>query len=211
MTLDLQVARVLHGTTAEGPGNRTAIWVQGCSIRCHGCINPQLFSVEGGAAHNIQKLVDDAVAAEVEGITLLGGEPFDQPEAVAILAESAHRAGLGVICFTGYDHDNLVTNAGSAVRLLAAVDLLVDGPYDSDLPENERSLVGSTNQRFIHLTDRYRGFHPDQHPNRVDVRILPDGSIHMAGFLLAADVVEIASAVGATRQRSNRRLMRRDA
>ena len=76
-TSALAVARVLHRTTAEGPYLRSAVWIQGCSIRCPGCINPHLFEfAEGTVAPTV--LAEEIVAANVEGLTLLGGEPFDQ-------------------------------------------------------------------------------------------------------------------------------------
>jgi anaerobic ribonucleoside-triphosphate reductase activating protein len=91
----LGVARVTHGTTAEGPNLRTALWVQGCSIRCKGCINPHLFSARGGTLVAPQMIIDEAIAAGDEGLTLLGGEPLDQAEAIARLARLAQEAGLG--------------------------------------------------------------------------------------------------------------------
>jgi anaerobic ribonucleoside-triphosphate reductase activating protein len=73
--------------------------------------------------------------------------------------------------------------------------LLVDGPYVRDRPEPARSLVGSTNQSFVHLTPRYEAFDPVQHRNRVDIRIAPSGETRLAGFLTRRDLsaLEIAS------------------
>jgi anaerobic ribonucleoside-triphosphate reductase activating protein len=197
----LQVGRIVYGTTAEGPGNRSAIWVQGCSIRCPGCINPQLFSRTGGRAEDPALIVADALASGTEGLTLLGGEPFDQPDALADLAELAQRSGLGVICFTGYSREELTERGISTDRMLKAIDLLVDGPYVAELTEQTRSLVGSTNQRFIHLTTRYADFDPTVHRNRVDVRIGSDGLIEVAGFLDTVGLEALASVAGATRRR----------
>jgi len=151
-----------------------------------------------------QLVVDDALAAGTEGLTLLGGEPFDQPEELAELTEIAQRAGLGVICFTGYSREDLVGRDSATDRLMHAIDLLVDGPYVSDLPEQKRSLVGSTNQRFIHLTDRYSTFDPTVHRNRVDVRIGVDGSIDVAGFLGMDQLDAFTSIAVAKRRRRPR-------
>ena len=178
----LRIARVLHSTTAEGPGLRTAVWVQGCSIRCTGCINPQLFSSRGGTQVEVKDLVRSIVEAGDEGLTVLGGEPFDQAEGLAELAEAARAAHLGVMVFSGYTREHLEENA-AARRALAATDLLVDGPYRRDEPETERRLVGSSNQVFHNLTDRYTNFDPAEGANRVDVRLLADGSLEVAGFM----------------------------
>jgi len=196
----LRIARVLHGTTAEGPGLRTAIWFQGCSIRCDGCINPHLFSPAGGNDMSADDILQDAMSSSVEGLTLIGGEPFDQPVAGAELARKAQRLGLGVIAFSGYEYESLRSGGGGTEEFLAAIDLLVDGPYEAGNPEKERALVGSTNQRFIHLSGRYRSYRPEIAANRVDIRILPDGSIDVAGFLDTNDLNDLLEATGTKRK-----------
>lgn len=195
----LRVGRILHGTTAEGPGLRTAIWFQGCSIRCKGCINPHLFSPHGGTQLPVAGILEDAVAAGVEGLTLIGGEPFDQPSAGQALAAAARAAGLGVIAFSGYEYEALRDQDDSTRAFLAEVDLLVDGPYQDWNPETERALVGSVNQRFIHLTDRYKNYRPELVRNRVDIRVRPDGTIEVAGFLDSASLQDLGRLTSSTR------------
>jgi anaerobic ribonucleoside-triphosphate reductase activating protein len=183
VTQILQVSSVLHRTIAEGPGERTAIWVQGCSIRCNGCINPHLFATSGGTLMSVSDLAAEILDSGVEGITLLGGEPFDQPEACAKLAGLVRQQGLGVITFTGYLQEDLRHRSAAHRALIAETDLLVDGPYRQDEVENERALVGSNNQRFLHLTNRYIDYDPANTPNRLHARLSPEGSIELAGFL----------------------------
>ena len=200
MTL-LRLSRVLHGTLAEGPHLRSAVWVQGCSIRCKGCINPQLFSTTGGTPTSPQDIVNDAIAAGVEGLTLLGGEPFDQAEAGADLAEAAQAAGLGIITFSGFNFEELQNASSQHRRLIDATDLLVDGPYDQSSPEQSRALVGSSNQRFIHLSERYSTYDPQRASNRVDVRIDIDGTINVAGFLTTERLSALTADVAIRRRR----------
>lgn len=188
--MTLAVARVLHGTRAEGPHLRSAVWVQGCSIRCPGCVNPHLFE-PGGSQAVPAVLAAEVLTAGVEGLTLLGGEPFDQADGCAELAERVRTAGIGVITFTGYEHQVLRSGLKPWKRLLDATDLLVDGPYRHQLPEADRGLVGSRNQRFVHLTERYRSFEPLTHPNRLDVRISPSGDTGIAGFLTRSQLKEL--------------------
>lgn len=195
----LRVGRVLHGTTAEGPGLRTTIWFQGCSIRCKGCINPHLFSPRGGTHLPVAGIIEDAVATGVEGLTLIGGEPFDQPDAGRALALAARTAGLGVIAFSGYEYETLRHRDDTTRAFLASVDLLVDGPYQEWNPETERALVGSGNQRFIHLTDRYRNFRPELVRNRVDIRVRPDGTIEVAGFLDSSGLTDLGGLTSSAR------------
>lgn len=194
----LRISRVWHRTKAEGPGLRSAIWVQGCSIRCPGCINPHLWSSSGGTAVDPEELGNEVDAAGVEGVTLLGGEPFDQALACAILAEDLKRRGLGVIIFTGYTHDTLTMGTGEGwSRLLAATDLLVDGRFEASDPEIARAWVGSSNQRFIHLTDRYAGLQPAAHANRLELRVLPSGEIDVCGFATKEALVDLGVALDA--------------
>lgn len=174
------------------------MWVQGCSIRCRGCINPHLFSDRGGAWTAPDGIVAGARAAGDEGLTLLGGEPFDQAEALAELASLARRNGLGVICFTGFTMEEAGRKPGGA-ELMAQVDLLVDGPYVADRPETERALVGSSNQRFIHLTERYRGYDPQRTRNRIELRISSRGETDVAGFLTDDGLAELSNSTGAAR------------
>lgn len=200
MSIKIGVSRVLHATTAEGPGLRTAVWVQGCSIRCSGCINPQLFSFDGGYELAPESVVEEALLARVEGLTLLGGEPFDQAQQLAALASHAQANGLGVITFTGYAFEALKED-DRMHALLSATDLLIDGPYEKDFPEMKRALVGSTNQRFIHLSNRYEDYQPEATRNRIELRIAPDGTAEMAGFMNSDDLANFTTSTWTRRAR----------
>lgn len=205
MTL-LSLAAVRE-STAEGPGLRTAVWFQGCSIRCRGCINPHLFTTAGGVMTTPSSVVDRALGAGSEGLTLLGGEPFDQAGAAADLAELARDRGLGVITFSGFTREELAHRSTETDLLLGATDLLVDGRYESGSAETSRALVGSTNQRFHHLTDRYRWWSEASQRNRVDVVVATDGSVSVSGFLESAQLTQLVSGLG-RRTRSSEQTMR---
>lgn len=200
MSSNIRVSRVLHSTTAEGPGLRSAVWVQGCSIRCGGCINPHLFNFDGGYEVAAESVVEEALLAGVEGLTLLGGEPFDQAQHLAVLAAHAQATGLGVITFTGYAFETLQKD-DRMQTLLSATDLLVDGQYEKDSPERKRALVGSTNQRFIHLSSRYEDFQPEVTRNRIELRIAADGTTEMAGFMNSDDVANFTTGTWTHRAR----------
>lgn len=151
----------------------------------------------------VGKILQGALASRVEGLTLIGGEPFDQPAAGAKLAKKAQELGLGVIAFSGYEYESLRSRGGDTEEFLAAIDLLVDGPYQAWNPETERALVGSANQRFIHISERYGSYRPDDVSNRVDIRILPDGSIDVAGFLSSSNLIDLTEVTG-TKRRARR-------
>ena len=101
------LARFLAATRAEGPGERTAIWVQGCAIRCPGCFNPHLWGSRGGEQVVPHELARRVLDAGTDGLTLLGGEPFDQAAALARVAAEVGAAGRSVMTFTGYTRSQL--------------------------------------------------------------------------------------------------------
>lgn len=134
-----------------------------------------------------------------EGLTLIGGEPFDQPAAGASLAVAAQAKGLGVIAFSGYEYESLRGRDEPTEAFLESIDLLVDGPYQAWNPETRRALVGSRNQRFIHLTERYLSYRPEMNANRIDVRVHPDGSVEVAGFLDTTGLMGLADSTATRR------------
>jgi anaerobic ribonucleoside-triphosphate reductase activating protein len=158
----LRVARTVACTEAEGPGRRSAVWVQGCTIRCPGCFNPHMWAAVGGTLVTVAdwapNLLAQAVEAQVEGVTLLGGEPFEQAAPLACLARAFRDAGLSVMTFTGYDYADLERWAADRpdIRaLLDNTDLLADGPFLRDQVDRLRPWIGSTNQSLRPLTARY--------------------------------------------------------
>lgn len=77
--------------------------------------------------------------------------------------------------------------------------MLVDGPYQAWNPEKQCALVGSGNQRFIHLTDRHDTYRPEIVTNRIDVRVRPDGSVEVAGFLDTSSLSALAESTQTSR------------
>jgi anaerobic ribonucleoside-triphosphate reductase activating protein len=135
-----------------------------------------MFSSRGGELIEVDALAAEIAATpEIEGLSLLGGEPFAQAPAAAALAETVRRSGLSVVVFTGYRLAELDAIDGAA-DLLAQTDLLFDGRYERDLPDTERRWLGSTNQVAHFLTDRYD---PEdgqlRAPDTVEIRLGPAG------------------------------------
>jgi anaerobic ribonucleoside-triphosphate reductase activating protein len=189
MSDTVRVLRFLPATVAEGPGRRAALWVQGCSIRCPGCFNPHSWPAAGGELISWSELAARvraaAAAHDIEGLTLLGGEPFDQAGPLAAVAEAVRGDGLSVMTFTGHVLEDLrAAGREDWDRLLAATDLLVDGPYLAQRPERRRPWVGSDNQRFWFLTERYAHLagQLETVPNRLEIRISPSGAVAVNGF-----------------------------
>lgn len=182
----LRVAHHVACTGAEGPGLRCAVWVQGCTLACPGCCNPELFAAAGGTWWTTAALRDELVAAQavhgVEGLTVLGGEPSEQLEAVTGLCEAARGLGLGVIVFTGRTLAELAAQAGGAA-LLATVDTVIDGRFEAGRrePADGRRFIGSRNQRLVHLTARYADPALWRGPGGVELQIAGDGRMALHG------------------------------
>ncbi|GEM_PF-530013 len=154
----LRIAHEISATEAEGPHLRFAVWTQGCSLRCPGCCNPELFSPTQGRTVEVDGLVDRVSTSHalngIEGITVVGGEPLDQLESLLHLTTRVAAMGLGIIVFTGYRRDEVHARRGFAA-LWRSIDTLVDGRFLAKQPERERRYLGSTNQRLWHRTSRY--------------------------------------------------------
>ncbi len=173
----LQVASIVPCTEAEGPGRRFALWFQGCPLRCPGCCNPEYLPFKGGQAVDLSVVVAQLKKSQeemgIEGITLLGGEPFAHAEGASSLSSVARSMGLSVMVFTGYLREDLEARTDFATtELLASTDILVDGPYERDRPDTRRRWIGSTNQRVHFLTLRYHADDPCwKQPNTLEIRV----------------------------------------
>jgi anaerobic ribonucleoside-triphosphate reductase activating protein len=185
MSEPVRIARLVTQTRAEGPGVRTALWVQGCHIRCPGCFNPHMWAFRGGLLRTPEQLVDAALAAGTEGITLLGGEPFDQARPLATVAAGVRAAGRSVMTFSGYTTEQLASGDAAVAALLRHTDLLVAGPFLADQIDVDRPWVGSTNQEFVPLTDQGREMlrRVAATPDRLEVIVDASGAVALNGWV----------------------------
>ena len=183
----LEVAHVAPITEAEGPGRRFALWFQGCPLRCPGCCNQEMLPFAGGTPMRLTDVLAQVRAAQkqhaIEGITLLGGEPFAHASGAAAFAQAAHSLDLSVMIFTGHLLEDLRKNTDPSIHLLLAhTDILVDGPYVRELPETQRRWIGSANQRVHHLSNRCSPDDPRWRlPNTLEIR-LQRGEVTINGF-----------------------------
>jgi anaerobic ribonucleoside-triphosphate reductase activating protein len=151
----LRVLRIWHGSVAEGPGRRSVVQLAGCPIRCPGCHSRETWDPGGGRALAIPAIADallDPRGAPRDGISVLGGEPFAQPDGLAaLLAElRRRRPGIHLTLYSGYTLEALARRPEPSVRAaLDLADLLIDGPYRAQLGAGAGEWRGSTNQRLI--------------------------------------------------------------
>lgn len=158
----IKVYMRVKSTTKLGPHQRYALWVQGCLLKCPGCLAPNSWSLEGGEEVAIKDLAMEIInTPEIEGITISGGEPFLQAEElVRLLTLVKKTRDLGVFIYSGYTLAELkAQNDENVNKLLALSDLLIAGPYIAELNDNA-GLRGSSNQAIIYLSTRYEAFTP---------------------------------------------------
>ncbi|MGK7873450.1 MAG: 4Fe-4S single cluster domain-containing protein [Xenococcaceae cyanobacterium] len=191
----LRINKFLPFTRVEGPGERACIWVQGCPIHCPGCAVPWTWSENGGKVVDTEELAQRILnGQQIEGVTFVGGEPFAQAEALAHLGHILQDSGLSIVTFTGYILEDILNSSRQDWHdLLSVTDLLIDGPYRQDFADVSRPWVGSSNQRYHFLTPRYRHLESSLSniPNRIEVRLHPDGRIFINGMASAEDLEDL--------------------
>lgn len=142
----------LHGiaqdSIVDGPGLRLAVFVQGCGRNCKGCHNPDSQPYDGGTEWSVADVLKN-ITPITQGVTLTGGEPFDQAARCAPIALDAQLRGLDVWAYTGYTFEELMRGTLFQQMLLSFVDVLVDGPYVGGLRLHDLKWRGSSNQRVI--------------------------------------------------------------
>jgi anaerobic ribonucleoside-triphosphate reductase activating protein len=153
----VRIAGFWHDSLIEGPGRRTVVKLQGCPIRCLGCITPETWDANGGFALPVGRLADALLdpAFDREGVTILGGEPFSQPAALLALVGALRSRGCDhILCYSGFTYDALRLRSKfepAIGAVLDEIDMLIDGPYVSGLADGAGPWTGSSNQRVIAL------------------------------------------------------------
>ncbi|MBD2810937.1 radical SAM protein [Xenorhabdus sp. Vera] len=184
--MEISLSRLHYPVTSLGPGKRIGIWTQGCGIRCKGCMSPDTWRPTQQRIA-VSTLITQLTLwlAEADGITISGGEPFDQPDALYTLLKTLHDHFSGdILVFSGYEYSTLKTMLQTMDGL---IDALVSGPYQQDATQNLR-LRGSDNQELHLLTplgrQRYHTYHLplDETDKVLDLALDAQGRIFIAGI-----------------------------
>jgi anaerobic ribonucleoside-triphosphate reductase activating protein len=207
----LSLSKLHFPITALGPGRRIGIWFQGCSIRCAGCMSRDTwaFSRDGELVETVLERIVPWLT-EADGVTISGGEPFDQSDSLlALLAGLRERFKGDVLVYSGYEFEVLQANHGAA---LAFIDALISEPFDEAQP-TDAPLRGSANQR-LHLlsalgAERFAGLDAMTQACAAPLDLVadPDGSVWIAGVprrgdlkrlthMLAAQGITLATSAG---------------
>lgn len=192
----IAISRSHFPVTTLGPGRRVGIWFQGCSIRCSGCISPDTWAFGTGRT-NLAQLLDRASTwlGQADGITISGGEPFDQPEALKALL-TALRPGFDgdIFIYSGYPLEGIEPHLADMDGL---IDALMTDPYVCEA-DDRLPLRGSDNQRLHLLTDRgRRAFggcdRTGVKPRALDLMLDADGTVWLAGIPRRGDFAALAA------------------
>ena len=177
----LRIHHILHHTRANGPGLRAALWVQGCALLCPGCFNPETHSFGGGEIRSVHELFEEIAAiSDIEGVSILGGEPLQQRRGVLALLQLIKTSTcLSVLLFTGFTEAE-INRMPEAEKLLGLVDVLIAGRYDQSR-RLARGLRGSSNKTVLFLSDRYRAEDLDAVPE-CEIQIGPEGEVIITGM-----------------------------
>lgn len=193
--MHLNLSRLHYPVTTLGPGHRVGIWFQGCSIRCTGCVSADTWAFHPGAT-TVQAVVGQASnwLTSADGVTISGGEPFDQPEALAeLLRLLPLHASQDVLVFSGYPMEII---AASPAISAGRIDALISGPYDRTVAQTMR-LRGSDNQRLHMLTalgrERFQDYDQSSTGDErsLDVMFDADGTVWLAGIPRQGDMLRL--------------------
>lgn len=178
--MKVKIYRILKQTKVEGPKTRYCIWFQGCSKHCKGCFAKETWDFNAGKEYDAQELLKDILSTKnIDGVTFLGGEPFEQPQALEFLCKNIKNAGLSVVCFTGKKYENIKKRYHS---ILSNIDLLIDGEFDEAQKDFSRPWVGSKNQNYYFLTDRFNKNILEEYKNKVEINVKKNGVLFINGM-----------------------------
>ncbi len=149
----IRIAGVVRESIVDGPGIRFTVFTQGCKHHCPGCHNPQTHDFNGGNEAAIESLIEQMKKNPLlDGITLSGGEPFEQAVACSVLAQKAHDMKLNVMVYSGYTFEEIMEGLPERPAwrdLLHQTDILVDGRFVLEKRNILLRFRGSENQRLL--------------------------------------------------------------
>ncbi len=148
--MSINLNRLHFPVHSLGFGQRIAIWVQGCSLHCPGCISRDTWQHGSGTIPVSQLFANlEPWLEQADGLTISGGEPFEQPEALShVLRWWRHRHAGDVLVFSGFSWERLQHQHAAQ---LALIDVLISDPFVA-AAGHELPLRGSDNQRLHRLT-----------------------------------------------------------
>ncbi|MSU19782.1 MAG: radical SAM protein [Pedosphaera sp.] len=183
LKVNLRIRQFLARSRANGPGTRAVVWVQGCSLNCAGCFNPETHALDRGEIIRVEDLFQRIVAETnlIEGVTISGGEPLQQPgPVIELLRLIKENTLLSIILFTGFQTDEIAKLNQVNQAILCYVDVLIAGRYDQSR-RVAQGLIGSSNKTLSFLTRRYHWTDLEAVPP-AEIILTPEGEVIMSGI-----------------------------
>jgi anaerobic ribonucleoside-triphosphate reductase activating protein len=153
----LNIADIGMVKEATGPGNRLCIWLQGCRKNCQGCYNQGFRNFMLNSIVDVDNLVSIITKhnTEIDGISISGGEPLLQAQALIKLLDIIGNLDLSVIVYSGYSYSELKKSKQITIqKFLSLTDVLIDGEYEAKLAVNS-SFISTRNQKIHFLSEKY--------------------------------------------------------
>lgn len=164
----MNYAEIKYNDIANGPGIRTSLFVSGCTHACKGCFNQIAWDFNYGkpfTEDTINDIIESMRPGYVQGLTLLGGEPFEHTNQQGLLpllrAVKRFLPDKDIWCFTGYLFDkdiceDMCAKWEETKEMLSYIDVLVDGKFVEELKDMMLKFKGSSNQRTILVQESLR-------------------------------------------------------
>lgn len=150
--MTVTIAGKIAHSLVNGPGVRFVIFFQGCKHQCKDCQNPDTWRLDGGSEVDIDDLVEEIVEDKfIDGVTLSGGDPFYQEEALLYITKKLKEHHINIWCYTGFTYEQITTS--DKRYLLEYIDVLIDGPFIPSLKSENCIYRGSTNQRLVDVKE----------------------------------------------------------
>ena len=143
----IQVLDIMPGTSVDGPGLRTSIYVAGCRHMCKGCHNPQSWDFNSGIPMTVDEIME-RITEEDFNVTLTGGDPLWQASKILPLVKSIKEKGYTLWCYTGFTWEEILKSTEMS-KILPWIDVIVDGRFIEELRDTRLRFRGSSNQRII--------------------------------------------------------------
>ena len=146
----LDLSGIVSDSIVDGPGIRTTVFSQGCPHHCPGCHNPETWDFGCGTEIPVEAILDIVESNPLcRGVTFSGGEPFAQAEGFWELAKALKEKGYEIASYSGFTFEQLLRGTPAQKKLLAAIDVLIDGPFIQAEKSLEVPFRGSKNQRIL--------------------------------------------------------------
>lgn len=202
--MKIQINRLHYPVTVLGPGRRVGIWLQGCGIECPGCMASDTWPSDSGKSMDVVDVVAwcrDVAGSGPDGVTISGGEPFEQPEALSQLLDELRRwrderaDPFDILCYSGMPLARLFAMHAD---ILSRLDALIPEPFIASRPRGA-AWRGSDNQPLLALSPLGRHRYADYIAARVDRCIQVNVTGNRVWFIGIPDRGDLAALQGALR------------